>query len=149
MSVGCVRELVLKYAPLPADVPRPLWRQLKVPCDSAQFFTALLASEPVEVFGVALLDGKHRVLSYYEAHRGGINETVVDPRAVFRAALLVGAAAIIVAHNHPSGDPAPSPDDRELTQRLHAAGTLIGCEVIDHVIVAEGRYYSFREGGLL
>jgi len=71
------------------------------------------------------------------------------PREVFKAALLANAAAIILTHNHPSGDPTPSADDMALTRRLAEAGTLIGVEVLDHIIVGDGRYFSFREGGRL
>jgi DNA repair protein RadC len=66
---------------------------------------------------------------------------------VFKAALLANAAAIILAHNHPSGDPTPSPEDAVVTTRLRSAGTLLGVEVLDHVVIGDGRYVSFRETG--
>ena len=72
---------------------------------------------------------------------------VVEPREVFREATRGGAAAIVVFHNHPSGDPTPSPDDVNLTRRLAAAGALLGIDVVDHVILGETRYYSFKEAG--
>lgn len=84
------------------------------------------------------------------AYRPCPNPITIQPRDVFKAAILVNAAGIIVAHNHPSGDPTPSPDDRALTTRLRAAGQLLGVAVIDHIVVGhEGRYCSFRECGLL
>jgi DNA repair protein RadC len=70
---------------------------------------------------------------------------VVEPRDVFREAVQSSAAAVVVFHNHPSGDPLPSPDDEELTWRLSAAGVLMGIHVIDHLILGDGRYYSFKE----
>jgi DNA repair protein RadC len=80
---------------------------------------------------------------------GTLNSTVVQPRDVFREAALGAAAAIVVFHNHPSGDPSPSPDDVELTSRLAAAGTLMGIDVVDHIILGDMRYCSFKEMGKL
>ena len=80
---------------------------------------------------------------------GSLNSAAVEPREVFREAALGGAAAIVVFHNHPSGDPSPSPDDVQLTERLVAAGRLMGIEVVDHLILGEARYCSFKEAGLL
>jgi DNA repair protein RadC len=74
---------------------------------------------------------------------------VVHPREVFREAAIGGAAAIVMFHNHPSGDPAPSPDDGELTHRLVAAGELMGIDVIDHVILGDAKYFSFKQSGRL
>ena len=80
---------------------------------------------------------------------GTSNATVVEPRDVFREAAIGGAFAIVVFHNHPSGDPQPSPDDVELTRRLVAAGALMGIDVVDHVILGDVRYCSFKEMGAL
>ena len=96
-------------------------------------------------FGVLLLDTKHRVLRASVLSVGTLDASIVHPREVFREATTAGAAAIVLFHNHPSGDPEPSVDDVELTNRLVAAGVLMGMHVIDHVILADTRYYSFRE----
>ena len=88
---------------------------------------------PVEQFGVVLLDTKYRVLRTTVLAIGTLNTTVVQPRDVFREAALGAAAAVVVFHNHPSGDPSPSPDDVELTRRLAAAGVLMGIDLVDHV----------------
>ncbi len=80
---------------------------------------------------------------------GSLNATVVQPREVFREAAVGGAAAIVVFHNHPSGDPTPSPDDVELTRRLVAGGTVMGIDVVDHIILGDVRYWSFKEMGQL
>jgi DNA repair protein RadC len=80
---------------------------------------------------------------------GGLNHTSVEPRDVFREAALGGAAAIMLFHNHPSGDPTPSPDDVELTKRLAAAGMVMGIAVLDHIVLGEVRYCSFKEARLL
>jgi len=76
---------------------------------------------------------------------GSLNATAVEPRDVFREAARAGAAAIVVFHNHPSGDPSPSADDVELTRRLVAAGVLMGIDVVDHIVLGDTRYYSFKE----
>jgi len=80
---------------------------------------------------------------------GTLNTACVEPRDVFREAAIGGAAAIVVFHNHPSGDPLPSPEDIELTRRLAAAGVLMGIDVIDHVVLGDVRYWSFKEAGRL
>ena len=90
-----------------------------------------------------------RVIAYHEVSRGTLDATLVHPREVFKAALLANAAAIVLCHDHPSGEPTPSPDDLQLTRRLVEAGTLLGVDVLDHVIVGDGRYYSFKESGCL
>ncbi len=100
-----------------------------------------------EQFGVLLLDTKHRVLRTAVVATGTSNATVVEPRDVFREAIASRAAAVVVFHNHPSGDPTPSAADLELTRRLSAAGILMGIEVVDHIILAESRYCSLKETG--
>ena len=81
--------------------------------------------------------------------RGTLDASLVHPREVFRAAITEAAASVIVIHNHPSGDPTPSPEDRAVTRQLVDAGRLVGIEVLDHVVVGEGRYVSFAEAGLM
>lgn len=98
-----------------------------------------------ESFHVLLLDGRHRLLSSEEISVGTLTASLVHPREVFRGAIRGAAAAILLVHNHPSGDPRPSAEDHAVTRRLQAAGELLGIRVVDHVIVAEGGYYSFRE----
>jgi DNA repair protein RadC len=80
---------------------------------------------------------------------GTLDAAGIEPRDVYREAMLSGAAAIVVFHNHPSGDPTPSPEDKDLTQRLAAAGVLMGIDMIDHVVLGDGRYWSFKEMGEL
>jgi len=93
--------------------------------------------------------GTRRLIAYHEVSRGSLDSTVVHPREVFREAAAGGAAAVLVFHNHPSGDPEPSPDDVSLTRRLVSAGVIMGIDVVDHVILADDRYCSLREKGLL
>lgn len=103
----------------------------------------------VEQFGIVLLDTKHRVIRIKLVSIGGLDATVVHPRDVFREAAAVGASAIVLFHNHPSGDPTPSSDDFALTRRLVDAGDIMGIDVVDHLILSEQRYYSMVEAGRL
>lgn len=100
-----------------------------------------------ERFLVLLLDGRHRLIRLEVVSQGTLTASLVHPREVFRPALREPAAALVLVHNHPSGDPTPSPEDREVTQRLARAGEILGVQVLDHVIVAERGYCSLREEG--
>jgi len=104
----------------------------------------------VEAFYIVALGSGSQVRAIHEVSRGTLNSSLVHPREVFRAAILAGAAGIILVHNHPSGDPAPSADDRAVTRQLVDAGRLLDVPVYDHVILAgDSRYVSFAEAGLL
>lgn len=121
---------------------------------SAALFARELADahdEDKERFWVILLNTKHRYLMHSEVSVGTLNASLVQPREVFGPAVREGACSVLLAHNHPSGDPTPSAEDRELTTRLKECGKLLGIEVLDHVIVGNGtgRWFSFRDvGGL-
>jgi DNA repair protein RadC len=142
-----VRELMVSYRRRPA-ISVTVGRSLNCPRDAAGLFASLMEEEAVEVFGVFLLTTKQRLIAYHELSRGGISSTVVSPRELFQAVLLANAASLIIGHNHPSGDPSPSPDDRALTGRIVQAGEVMGAQVLDHLIVGhDGRYYSFKEAG--
>jgi DNA repair protein RadC len=119
--------------------------QLRTPRDAAAFLLPSFSLRPVEQFGIVLLDTKHRVLKTTIVASGTLNATVVEPRDVFREAVTGSAAALVAFHNHPSGDPSPSPDDTALTRRLSAAGVLMGIELVDHIVLGDGRYFSYRE----
>lgn len=103
----------------------------------------------VEQFRVVLLDGKHRMLREELVSQGTLTMSPVHPREVFAPAIRHGAAAIVVVHNHPSGDPSPSADDMEITRRLVEAGELVGIHVVDHVIVGDNTWCSLADRGLL
>lgn len=105
----------------------------------------LIADSPVEVFLALLLDVKHRFLRDARVSVGILDGSLIHPREVFAPAVGERAGAIILVHNHPSGDPAPSPEDREVTRRLRAAGGIVGIPVLDHVIIGSRAFYSFRE----
>ena len=125
-----------------AEEERP---RMTSPRRAAEYLLPQFGNRPVEEFGVLLLDTKHRVIRASVLSVGTLDASIVHPREVFREAMAAGAAALVLFHNHPSGDPEPSEDDRQLTERLVAAGVLMGIEVLDHVILAEVKYYSFRE----
>src|SRR5688500_4462667 len=122
---------------------------VRSPRDVARVFSARLEDLPVEEFHVAVLDSQHRLERDVTVTRGILNSSLVHPREVFREAIAERAAAVILVHNHPSGDPTPSADDRTVTDQLVAAGRLLDIPVHDHVIIGRGRYVSFAEAGLL
>jgi len=109
---------------------------------------SFLNLETKEYFFTLHLDGKNRIVCIDQVSVGSLNQSIVHPREVFKTALLSSAAAIILLHNHPSGDPAPSREDREITRRLKEAGDLLGIRVLDHIIIGS-TYLSFTEQGLL
>ena len=146
-----LRELTVRYTVKRDDEGHPvsIGRTLTTPRESASVLMPLLQHEASEVFAVLFLSTRHHVLAYHEVGRGTLDTVLVTPREVFKAAILANAAAVILCHSHPSGDPTPSPDDVALTGRLAAAGTLLGIEVLDHIIVGADAYVSLRERGCL
>lgn len=123
--------------------------QLASPRDAAAYLLPAYGSKPVEQFGVVLLDTKHRVIRTMVLSVGSLDSAAVHPRDVFRHAMLVYAGAVLLFHNHPSGDPEPSPDDVALTLRIAAAGELMGISVVDHLVLGDGRYCSLKEARYL
>ncbi|TWJ18007.1 RadC family protein [Geobacter argillaceus] len=101
-----------------------------------------------EYFLILLLDGKNRILREVQISEGSLNQSIVHPREVFNPAVRESAAAVILVHNHPSGDPTPSREDLEISKRLKEAGELLGIRVLDHIIVGDNAYVSFVERGL-
>ena len=102
-----------------------------------------------EVFLTLLLDSKNRILREIQVSEGSLNTSIVHPREVFQPVIRESAAAVLFVHNHPSGDPAPSREDLELTTRLRDAGVLMGVRVLDHIIIGSDRYVSLADRGLL
>jgi DNA repair protein RadC len=122
---------------------------LRSPRDVWSVYAPQLEDLPVEEFHVAVLDAQHRIDRDILVTRGILNSSLVHPREVFREAIAERAAAIVLIHNHPSGDPTPSQDDRMITSQLVEAGKLLDIPVADHVIIGKARYLSFSEGGIL
>jgi DNA repair protein RadC len=113
------------------------------------YLNAALARERVEQFRVLFLDVRNRLLADEAQARGTVNHTPVYPREVVKRALELQASAIILVHNHPSGDPTPSRDDIEMTREVKRAAAALSITLHDHVIVGNGRWLSFRAEGLL
>jgi len=119
------------------------------PVSATRYLSQALAGESREVMGGLLLDAKNRLIRDIVVFRGTSSHAAVAPGPLFRHAILEGATGLILYHNHPSGDPEPSPEDLATTQRFVAAGREIGIEVKDHLVIGRGRSVSFHERGLL
>jgi DNA repair protein RadC len=145
VTVHAALELGRRMAGENRDEAMPI----RSPRDVVTVFAPRLEDLPVEEFHVAVLDAQLRLERDVTVTRGILNSSLVHPREVFREAIAERAAAIILVHNHPSGDPAPSADDRNVTDQMVAAGRLLDIPVHDHVIIGRGRYTSFAEAGLL
>jgi DNA repair protein RadC len=149
-----IRELVFSYRPLRDNDGRVIdvaTLALNTPRIAAATLGPFLRHEPVEVFGVACLSTKHRLLAWHVLSRGTRASTPVSIPDVFVPACVTpGTTGLIVVHNHPSGDPTPSQDDARLTVRLCAAADVLDIGLLDHLIVGDAeRYFSFREAGAL
>jgi DNA repair protein RadC len=121
---------------------------IRSPQDVAQLLMAEMCHLEQEHFVVLLLDARNRVLGQHTAYIGSLNSTHVRIAEILREAIRRNAAALIVAHNHPSGDPTPSPEDVELTRQLAAAGDMMDIELLDHLIIGQARFISLKERGL-
>jgi len=135
-----VRERRQGYGPL---------RHVRTAQDVYEAFRDRLESLDREEFLVVLLDGKNRILGFNQVSVGSLTAALVHPREVFKPAILANATALILVHNHPSGDSDPSPEDRAITERLKQVGELVGIRIIDHVVIGDGAFRSFAEEQLL
>jgi DNA repair protein RadC len=136
-------ELARRY--LAARLPRG--DALASPADTRRFLAARLGSRRQEIFACLFLDNRHRIIAFEELFRGTIDGASVHPREVVRRAIDLDAAALIVAHNHPSGVAEPSHADRAITRRLQQAAALVDLRLLDHVVVGDGELVSFAERG--
>jgi DNA repair protein RadC len=128
----------------------PLARpQLKSPRELAEHLLPQYGASPVEQFGLVMLDSKLHIVRIKVITIGSLDSAVAHPREVFREAAVASAAAIVLFHNHPSGDPTPSRADLELTERMLDAGDVMGIQVVDHIILSPHKYFSLQEAGLL
>ena len=133
----------------PSQYPTDLV-EIHSPRDVANALARRFDESEVELFVVVMLNAQNRAISYQEVTRGILNSSLVHPREVFRLSILYGAAGIIIAHNHPSGNPTPSADDKAITKQLVEAGALLDIPMHDHVIAGSGGcYFSFAEAGIL
>ncbi len=145
LMLKAVLELGLRIA----TPPRDNGTAITCPNDALALLQPRMQLLDREHFVVVSLTTKNRVIAIETASIGSLNSSLVHPREIFKNAIRLSAAAVILAHNHPSGDPTPSREDLEITNRLVEAGKLIGIEVLDHLIIGSGSFHSFKEEGLL
>jgi DNA repair protein RadC len=122
--------------------------QICSPADAANLLMLDMAHLDQEHLRLVLLDTKNRVLASPTVYKGNVNTSVIRISEIFREAIRHNSTSLIVAHNHPSGDPTPSPEDVRVTRQIHEAGKLLDIDVLDHLIIGQGRYVSLKERGL-
>lgn len=122
---------------------------IKTPDDVSAIMQTVCECHAEEHFYCLLLNTKNKVNGINEVSVGSLNATIVHPREIFKAAILSNAAAVILCHNHPSGDPTPSPEDISITRKIIEAGKLLDIPVLDHVIIGDGKYVSMKEKGII
>lgn len=135
-----------KRLAMTGETPRPIVRS---PADAANLVMEDLRHRDKEYFQAILLDTRNRVIGVTTISIGSLSQSVVHPREVFKEAISRSCAALILCHNHPSGDPSPSEEDAAITRRLVEAGKLLGMPVLDHIIIGQGSYLSLKERGLM
>lgn len=124
-------------------------RRIHTPNEAAEIFKDMLESSDREKLIVCCLNSKNEPTSISIVSIGSLNSSIVHPREVFKTAVISNAASIIVAHNHPSGDTTPSKEDIDITERLKSSGQIIGIQLLDHLIIGNGRCLSLKEEGYL
>jgi len=139
------RETNIKYPEL-TEMPK---KKITSPKDFYELFLPIFKEEAVEVFIVAWLSTANRIIGFEKVSVGNLNSSIVDPRSVFRSAIVANSASIIVAHNHPSGNGEPSEEDIATTKKLVESGKVLGIHVFDHIIFADETYTSFIERRLI
>ena len=127
----------------------PTTPSFRTPEETARYLLPRYASRPTETFGLLALDVRQRLKREAVVSSGCLTSSLVHPREVFQEAIVSRAAALVLFHNHPSGDPEPSAEDLALTRRLVSAGTLLGIQVLDHLVLGAGRYVSLKERGVV
>ncbi len=127
----------------------PVSPSLQSPAEAARYLLPRYSARPVETFGLLALDARHRLRREAVVSVGCLTASLVHPREVFQEAVVSRAAALVLFHNHPSGDPEPSAEDLALTRRLAAAGSLMGIEILDHLVLGAGHYVSLKDRGVL
>ena len=145
VQLKCIGELSKRMA---SAVARPRL-SFNEPITIAKYYMEHLRHEEQEVLIVMLLDGRNHLLKEETISRGTVNGTLITPREIFMEALKYHAVAVVLVHNHPSGDPTPSECDREITERVYTSGELLGVKLLDHIVIGDQKYISFREQGML
>ncbi|HTF87849.1 MAG TPA: DNA repair protein RadC [Planctomycetota bacterium] len=143
LRLACAFELGRRSA----DTARLIRAPVRTPRDAFELVHGALSGRERETVVALYLDGRHRLLQLHEVSVGTATASLIHPREVFGPALRSGACAVVVAHNHPSGDPEPSAEDRGVTERLFAAGELVGVPLLDHLVVGGANFVSLRGRG--
>jgi DNA repair protein RadC len=145
-SVAVYNVVLVRRSTIPIHDVR-----LRNSADCARLIRTYLHGVDREHFVVLMVNRRNEVIGINTVSMGSLTGSIVSPREVFKPAILANAAALICAHNHPSGNPQPSPEDRHLTERLHEAGKLLDIQLLDHIIIGDGTeaYYSFADHGTL
>lgn len=144
-QIKAMVELGKRLAASTGDV-RPI---IRCPQDAVDLVMPELRDEPQEHFKAILLNNRNEVLKVRTITIGSLSSSVITPRELFREAISANSAAIIIAHNHPSGDPTPSQEDIDVSKRLNQAGQVVGIDVLDHLVIGDGRWVSLKERGLV
>lgn len=139
VSVKLIRESSVRYSS----------EKIATPNDIANLCRNFLEQADREICLLICLDNKNKPTAIHTISVGTVNASLVHPREVFKTAILANAVRIVLAHNHPSGDPEPSKEDIEITKRLIEAGKIIGIELLDHIVIGEKRFVSFKEKNLI
>ena len=142
--IANIKLMVVRESAIPSET-----RKITTSRDLYALLREYFSGHDREEMVVVMLNMKHAVTALHTVAIGSLSQSVVHPRETFKAAITMNAAAIILAHNHPSGDPSPSDDDRLLTTRLKQVGELIGLPVLDHLVIGTDRYVSFADKGWL
>lgn len=137
-------ELARRTAPLPPEEKQAIHSA----DDAAAYLFPRMEHLRRETFVALLLDARNRLLKYVVVSQGSLTASMVHPRECYLPAIRHSAASVIFAHNHPSGDPTPSPADRDITEQLREAGRILGVQVLDHLVIGRGRFRSLAEEGL-
>jgi len=144
-EVHLIREVAIRYVGARRRVPGKITR----PDQVAEYLRRRIRDDAREHFVAIYLDGRHRPIADSVVSIGTATASLVHPREVFQPAIALGACALLIAHNHPSGDPTASADDRAVTRQLAEAGRILDVPVYDHLVVGGDHYFSFMEAGLL
>ena len=148
-EIAWVKLMLVKDGSRPATMEKTIMSSKDIYLLATKTLQAYFSGHDREEFVIIGLDGKNRMQFLNSVSMGCLTSSIVHPREVFKAAILGNAVSLILCHNHPSGDPTPSPEDIEITKRLVAAGDLLGIKVLDHVIIGEKEYISFADKELL
>lgn len=148
-TVSWVKLMLVKDGSKPLAMEKRINSSLDIYNIATRTLQGYFGGHDREEFVVIGLNAKNEIIFLNSVSVGSLSASIVHPREVFKAAILGNASCLILCHNHPSGDPAPSPEDIDITKRLVAAGDILGIKIMDHIIIGDDRYTSFADKGLL